>query len=98
MPLSIVIHSKTNTTEQNSMLQKDPIVGVCEVIESQNETERCVNFNCNVDVEQSDDDNEDDYEDEDEDEDDFRQRVEEFIEKVNRGWREERLRTFGRVQ
>lgn len=95
MPLSIVIHSNTNTTEQNFMLQKDPTVDVCEVTEIQNEPERSMKFNFNDNVEQSDDDQD---EDEDEDEDDFRRRVEEFIEKVNRGWREERQITLRSVE
>lgn len=89
MPLSIVIHSHSNTnTEQNFMIQKNAIVDdVCEVTESLNEPDRCMNFNCSDNVEESDDDHED-----------FRRRVEEFIEKVNRGWREERRGTSRSVE
>lgn len=36
-------------------------------------------------------------ENEDDDDDELRRRFEEFIEKVNRGWKEEKLRTYGLV-
>lgn len=69
-------------TQQNFMLQKNATV-------DEPEPDRCMNFNCSDNVE------DDDHE---EDEEDFRRRVEEFIEKVNRGWRQERQRTSRSVK
>lgn len=44
-----------------------------------------------IDMADSDDEEEEEDEDDDEDEDELRKRVEEFIEKTNRGWREEKM-------
>lgn len=74
------------------MLQKNAIVDVCAVTETLNEPD------FSDSVEGSGDGHEDEDEDEDEDEEDFKRRVEEFIEKVNSGWREERQRTSRLVE
>ncbi|KAG6605668.1 hypothetical protein SDJN03_02985, partial [Cucurbita argyrosperma subsp. sororia] len=93
VPLSIVIHSNTNA-QQNFMLQKNAIVDVCAVTETLNEPD----FSDSVEGSGDDHEDEDEDEDEVEDEEDFKRRVEEFIEKVNSGWREERQRTSRLVE
>ncbi|KAK7314896.1 hypothetical protein VNO77_33426 [Canavalia gladiata] len=95
IPFSKVANQKQGTNTKSLVVEKD-IASLPQAVEVSHVEEAEIVDNIEIEGNDEDCSNEDE-EKEEEDDDELRRRVEEFIEKVNKGWKEELLSTSSLV-